>query len=176
MVGPLRMIPTKKVLTDCTQVNKAASVREGWSGAEKCVLSLRTKTLRCEMHRREVSDEVQVQCEALRAAVTLTFVCTGKTAANTKFVFLFWRIFCWIPSLLDFNEGSVSTSTRFNSFYFCWKGTNASRSLGPALAVWITGHKKDTTQDMSMFCEEPLAGIIAAGMYNSAGVYKLFET
>ena len=32
--------------------------------------------------------------------------------------------------------------------FFVWKGINASRELGPALAVWITGHKKDTTQHL----------------------------
>ena len=37
------------------------------------------------------------------------------------------------------------------------------------MAMLITGHKNDMTKDIWVFCERPLAGIIAAG------VCKMFE-
>ena len=59
-------------------------MKGGVEGAEVCVLSSRTETLRCKIHCSKVSDEMRVNSKAPRAAVTQMFVCIGKAAASTK--------------------------------------------------------------------------------------------
>ena len=76
MVRLMGMIPMSKVLAENTRVNEAAPIREGLSGRRRGMFLVLTGTLR--------SDEVRVNSEAPRAAVTQMFVCIGKAAANTK--------------------------------------------------------------------------------------------